>query len=171
MTGPTTRRGLIGAALAGVAVGGAVPFVLPDHPDAKLLALCSEFEALQRTYNGLWAWRANGTYVAGPNHIEDDDKQEDAAQAIEAETEPLHLRIFGIRAQTVDGMRAKARCLLLTSPDLRAITDDDYGEGEHNPLGIYFVTSNLLASLLQDLNGGVVTRRSCMDAPGVEVAS
>ena len=53
MTGPTTRRGLLGAALAGVAVGGAAPFLTPDHPDAALLALCSEGLLLEADYGRL----------------------------------------------------------------------------------------------------------------------
>ena len=43
----------MGAALAGVAVGGAAPFVLPDHPDATLLALCSEGLILEADYGRL----------------------------------------------------------------------------------------------------------------------
>ena len=172
MTGAATRRSLIGAALAGAAVGGAAPFLLPDHPDAELLALCAEFEAAQRAANGVWPWRVGrGITVQGPNHIEDEHEQERVAGEFEARTHDLQAQIFDIRSQTVDGMRAKTRCLLLSSPEFRFLADDDYEEDSHNPVGLYFVTANLLASLLQDLNNGVVTRRNCMDAPGVEVES
>ena len=172
MTGATTRRGLMGAALAGAAAGGVMPFLLPDHPDAKLLALCAEFEMLQRAANGVWPWRVGrGVTVQGPKHIEDENEQERVAGGFEARTHDLQAQIFGIRSQTIGGMRAKTKCLLLSSPEFRFLADDDYEEDSHNPVGLYFVTANLLASLLQDLNNGEVTRRNCMDAPGTEVES
>ena len=169
MTGPTTRRGLIGAALAGVAVGGAVPFVLPDHPDAKLLALCADFEALQRRVNGLWSWQVNGEGRATASFIEDDDERDVVVTALEEQLWPIHLQIFHQRAKTIEGMRAKVRCLLLVDGQMRDIALDD--DDESNGLGLYAVTSNLLATLLQDLSDGSISDATCCDGPLTEVRS
>ena len=162
MTGPTTRRGLIGAALAGVAVGGAAPFVLPDHPDAKLLSLCAELEAVQRRINGLWAWRVDGVSRSTASFIEDDDEREAIVTALEEELWPIHLQIYDLRATTIDGMRAKARCLLLVDGEMRDLADETL---EENKLGLYAVTSNLLATLLQDLSDKSITDATCADGP------
>ena len=168
MTGPTTRRGLIGAALAGVAVGGAIPFVLPDHPDAKLFALCGEFEALQRRINGMWSWRVDGISRSTSAFIEDDDERDIAVTAMEAQVWPIHLQIYEQRATTLEGLRAKARCLLLVDGEMRDLADETI---EGTGLGLYAVTSNLLATLLQDLSDRSISDATCCDGPLTEVRS
>ncbi len=160
------------AALAGVAVGGAAPFLLPDHPDAALLALCAEFETVQRTYNGLWTWRlGGGRYVEGPNYIVDDDERDEAAGVVEDRAWEISNRIFDMHAHTIDGLRAKARCLLLANVGMRHLVTDAEEDGEHRDFGFCAMTRDLLATLLIDLNDGAVTVATCMDAPGIEVAS
>ena len=77
-----------------MAVGGAAPFLLPERPDAELIALCAEFGTVQRTYNGMWTWRlGGGRLVEGPNNIEDDDERDTAAKPVDDRAWYFNLRI------------------------------------------------------------------------------
>ena len=112
----------------------------------------------------MWTWRLGGRrYVEGPNYIEDDDKRDKAAELVEDRAWEISLRIY-------DGLRAKARCLLLANVGMRHLVTDAEEDGEHRDFGFCAMTRNLLATLLIDLNDGTVTVATCMDAPGVEVA-
>lgn len=98
--------------------------------DADLLTACQAFDELEA--------RAQATFVGVPC----EDAAENAAQAervrIYAAQEPYEQIVLGTPALTRDGLRAKARSMLLASPDL--LRHDLRGE-------------QMLRSLLRDVLG------------------
>ncbi len=109
MTGPTTRRGLIGAAVAGVALGGAAPFVLPDHPDAALLALCSQGLLLEADYGRL-CWSTDDFDERHKTH--DGEAAKIAFASVCDRHEAVLNQIADTPATTCDGLRSKAKVVL-----------------------------------------------------------
>ena len=75
-----------------------------------------------------------------------------------------------MHAHTLDGVRRKARRLLLANVGMRHLVTDSEEDSEHCDLG-FCATANLLGTLLMDINEDAITIASCMDAPGIELLS
>lgn len=139
------RRQLLTAGAGALAAGGllaSAPAMTPgaangsvSHPDAELLSLCAQHDAIQR--------RIDDAYPH-PATLELERIWDAYREPLEDEQEELIQRMIEARAVTVDGFRARATSLLLWDPDsikLRARAASGVGD-------------NMLAALLRDLTGG-----------------
>ncbi len=119
-----SRRHLVGssilAALSGVAFAGAV--VLPDlreaadNPDAELIRLCAECDALQAKVDALWAGdRTAGMTLAESQAYE--KAREIAQEPFSDAQDPLLHRICEMRATTPQGQAARVQTLLAWDKD------------------------------------------------------
>ena len=161
MNDPRLLAWLLAAPMAGAVDG--------PHPDAALLQVCAELEDVQRRRNGLWPWPlVSGAVAKGPNCIKDKGERVAAEAPLDDATWRMHLHIYRLPAHTLDGLRAKARCVLLSDPDMRELIDYNTPDDRRSSLWRDTVRCNLLASLLQDLNAGAVTAANCMDALAVQ---
>lgn len=107
----------------------------PD-PDVELIAASAAFDDLERRGNLLFE---------GPAKIED-DAERDAAMDIIRDTQQPHLnRLMQLRAQTLQGARARLQSLLLWDAELDP-------EGDAAEEGTY-THVRLLGALLRDLDG------------------
>ena len=113
-----SRRHLISgsilAALSGAAFAGAVvlpdPGEVADNPDAELIGLCAECDALQARMDALYAARADHLSYAEQVALE---KARDILERPLADAQdPLLERICELRATTPQGHAARARTLL-----------------------------------------------------------
>ncbi len=140
-----TRRGLLGGAVASLAAAPAgmpgsvvVPPVADHHPDAALIAVCAEFDAIER--------HINSHYAGGSRNIEDDDERDVAIAPFQEAQAPLLERIIALRATTPGGFMARARTLALWDQDaMRHI-----GPG-------HYLEDRMLAALLRDMVGEVTS--------------
>ncbi|MGI4795066.1 MAG: hypothetical protein ACRYG8_13525 [Janthinobacterium lividum] len=106
-----------------------VPAPAPD-PDAGLLAVCAEFDAVEHRRNAMF----------------DDDTLTDKANAsIREEQAPLVDRLCELQAVTIEGMRARARSLVLY---------DDAVMERHT----IYTNDRIVAAVLRDLIGEASTR-------------
>ncbi len=130
----STRRGLLGGA-AVLAVAPVAPAMSAHpHPDRELIAVCAEFDAIER--------HINSHYAGGSRNIEDDEERDVAIAPFQEAQEPLLERIIALRATTPDGFKARARTLALWNQDaMRQI-----GPG-------HYLEDRMLAALLRDLVG------------------
>ncbi len=121
-----SRRHLISgsilAALSGAAFAGAV--VLPNpgeafpaaaNPDAELIRLCGECDALQSKIDAIWADRK--THLPVPEQIAIEHVRDAAQQPFLKAQDPLLERICAMRATTPHGHAARARTLLAWDRD------------------------------------------------------
>jgi len=137
----STRRSLLGGAavaLAAAPVGSpgnvVVPPVADHHPDAALIAVCAEFDAIER--------HIVSHYAGGSRKIEDDEERDVAIAPFQEAQAPLLERIIALRATTPDGFMARARTLALWDLDaMRQI-----GPG-------HYLEDRMLAALLRDMVG------------------
>ena len=139
----STRRGLLGgAAVLAVAPSGKV--WLPtdgksksDNPDAELISVCGQFDAIER--------HINSHYAGGSRKIEDDDERDLAIAPFQDAQAPLLERIIALRAATPDGYKARSRTLALWNQDaMRQI-----GPG-------HYLEYRMLAALLRDMTGAPI---------------
>ena len=138
-TAPTRRGILSGLALAGAGLLVAASARAADHPDAALLAACARFDALE-----LQIWPPEGR---GCMTIAEEDAWAARVQPLEDEQAALLGEVCALRAQTLEGVQARARSLLLWSSD---IADDiESGDGDH----LYW-DHRMVAALVRDLAGG-----------------
>jgi len=123
---PTASRRQLGAstlaALCGAAFAGAV--VLPDpgealpvaaSPDAELIRLCAECDALQGQVDAIWADRM--THLINPEQIAIERIRDAAQQPLLEQMDPLLERICEMRATTAQGHAARARTLIAWDKD------------------------------------------------------
>jgi hypothetical protein len=98
--GPARRHDVLAWSLlsdmAGVRPLAPVP-AAPDL-DAELLAVCAEFDAVEHRRNAMF---------------DDDTLTDEAHEALREEQAPLVDRLCELRAATIEGMRARARSLVL----------------------------------------------------------
>jgi hypothetical protein len=105
-----TRRSALGFGAAAIVAGLATPAIAggPD-PDGELIALCAEFDALER---GIKAY-----YPGGAKYILCDAERDNATAPLDQEQRGLIDRMCELRASTLNGIRARARTLVLWAAD------------------------------------------------------
>lgn len=117
----TSRRNLLATATPAVLVLSGVAVAAPAtiNPDAKLVALCSEFEALERK-----------AVVALSTNDEDQDRADAVAEAIYREQAPIVAAITACPPTTLAGFTALASTAVLWRPELieASSTQGDTGE-------------------------------------------
>jgi len=99
------------------------PVAAAPDPDADLLAVCAEFDAVEHRRNAMF---------------DDDTLTDEANAAIREEQEPLVDRLCEMRATTIKGMQARARSLVLY---------DDAVMERHT----VYTNDRLVAAVLRDL--------------------
>lgn len=108
-TNPTRRAALRFGGIAAFAGAIGLPaMAVATEPDAELLALCEQFDALDRKILAIWD---------GAMRLEDEDEANAAKEQIMEQQEPILERILELRATTVAGFAARARTLALWAPD------------------------------------------------------
>ena len=132
-----SRRTLFGSAAAAVAIDAPViaeAAASAVHPDRELIAVCAEFDAIER--------HINSHYAGGSRNIEDDEERDAVIAPFQEAQEPLLERIIALRATTPGGLKARARTLALWNEDaMRHI-----GPG-------HYLEDRMLAALLRDMVG------------------
>jgi hypothetical protein len=130
-----SRRALLGgtaALLAGAVVTATT--IAPQNggasPDAELIALCAEIDALED--------KIDSFTIKGAT-IEEEEAQDKLAQPFADEQEPLIVQLCDMPATTIEGIRARARTLVKWAPDWR------------NKRGGY--DAAMISALLSDLIG------------------
>ena len=134
MTRDTSRRQLFGSGaalllMAPVASGKAAEL------DGELLAVCAEFDALERQLNAM--------HTGGANAIADHDERDAAQRPLQERQSDLLDRMCELPARTPEGVLAKARSLDLW----------DKGQIEENGTADGYWDERMLASLMRDLLG------------------
>ena len=115
-------------------LGGAAPFVLPDHPDSALLAQCERFIVLQAEYSRL----SKATDVLDDTPVTPEMAALEAEfTAIREEERILGDALVNAAPSTLKGVRAKARATLAYV-------------GGNNPVSL---GARLQESALEDLGG------------------
>jgi len=102
-----------------------------DNPDAELIALCGQFDALERQVHALYD---------GPTRIKDEDELDALVAAITDQQKPLLARLCEMRATTEAGFRARAATANLWWAD-RPEPDEAYWN------------ERMIMALLRDLTG------------------
>jgi hypothetical protein len=108
-------------------------------PDAELIALCTEFDDLERESQAMYP--DEDTPVVGENGP--GDPKDLRFAAIHERQDELLDRICDMRAMTRAGLRARAKMIALWSPELLDIREDSYRYGYWN--------DHMLTALLRDL--------------------
>ncbi len=128
----TSRRGLLsGSILAGLGALAAIPALAATaHPDAELIALCDEFNVLERQY------------VASFDRIPDDDTRDLANGPIHEAQAELVERMSELTATTIEGFSALAGAIALWAPDVL----DRWDEGD--------LSERMIAMIVRDLGAG-----------------
>ena len=106
MNAPATRRGLLGASAAMVLAGAALPAVASTNPDAELLAVLAEFDALEA------AIYPKPDPTAGLATLEEEQAWDDQVRPLHARQDALLERLCELETHTLEGFRARARTLL-----------------------------------------------------------
>lgn len=101
------------------------PVAPPPKPDAALLAVCAEFDAVEHRRNAMF---------------DDDTLTDEANASIREEQAPLVDRLCELQAVTIEGMRARARSLVLY---------DDAVMERHT----VYTNNRIVAAVLRDLIG------------------
>ena len=101
-----SRRSLFAGVPAALLAGAvAAPTLLAAaHPDAELIRLCAEFDALEIQHEA---------FFEGPTRIDDDEDRDVALEPIETAQKALLDRICHLPICTLDGARALASTYLL----------------------------------------------------------
>ena len=86
-----------------------------ENPDAELIRLCAECDALQAQIDAIWADRK--THLPVPEQIAIEHARGDAQQPLLDAQDPLLERICAMRASTPQGHAARARTLLAWDKD------------------------------------------------------
>lgn len=131
------------AGLAGFTIGGAA-IVAPataspsmaiaaENPDADLVRLCSEFDAIQQAIDDLYR---------GPGRIDDDGERGAAIEPLSEAQGDLLDALCDMRARTQAGFIARARTLAKYNPDLVRGAGADCSE------------TRQMAALLRDMTAG-----------------
>ncbi len=132
----STRRGVLGGAAALTVAPAALATPADLHPDAELIAVCAEFDAIER--------HINSHYAGGSRKIEDDEERDVAIAPFQEAQEPLLERIIELRASTPDGFIARARTLALWDTEaIRHIGPENY------------LNERMLVALLRDMTGAL----------------
>lgn len=98
----TRRRDFLAFTAGAAASGVALPIAIAhaaDNPDAELIALCGQFDALEQQALALYD---------GPTRIKDEDECDALHDAITDQQRPLLARLCEMRATTEAGFRARA---------------------------------------------------------------
>ena len=133
---PVARRRLLATAAGlAAALAPAAALAAASSPDAELIRLCGEFDALQR--------RILALYPEGATPIEDDNERAEAIAPLSDAQDELLDRICALRATTPAGIKARAKTLVLFVPDKAECADDEGG----------YVDERMIAALLRDLVG------------------
>lgn len=103
-----SRRGFLGLAACAASAGAMVQADAAQHPDAELLALIEQYNALQRRKIAL---------VTNVPSIEVEKAREPLVQETFDLQEPILERIVTMPTRTMDGFKARARMVLLAFPD------------------------------------------------------
>jgi len=103
----TSRRRLLAAAPAALALSGAAAAPAAHNPDAELVALCADFDALERRIDALFEGVSALEFEAA----------DAAACVIEVDQRQVLDRICALTPVTYEGCKAVARSLALLSPD------------------------------------------------------
>jgi hypothetical protein len=139
-----TRRGLLsgmaGAAVAGTALVMTAPIAAAaESPDAELLAAIAQFDALERRI-----WPPEGRNC---ETFEEEHAADALAEPLKVEQRALLSRICTTPARTIDGLRARARSLVLWAPDIGVeIAESDRGR--------FGWDDWMVSALIRDLTGG-----------------
>ena len=104
----TSRRRLLAAAPALVLPGAAVAAGAASNPDAELVGLCADLDAIERRTDALFDHARSGLTF---------EEADAAAQVIEVDQFPLVGRVCALTPATDEGLMAVARSLALLSPD------------------------------------------------------
>lgn len=94
VTGRRTAFGLFGAVMLAT-----LPTPAAASPDAELLALCDEFNEMER--------QIEVAYSDGPGGINDDNKRDEVLEPVRARQDAILDRMVTIRATTIEGVRAR----------------------------------------------------------------
>jgi hypothetical protein len=117
--GPVRRHDVLAASFLADFLGGAVslPVAPPAaaSPDAELIGLCAECDALQARIDGLYAPRAD--YLSRAQEIAQEKARDIAMQPFADAQDPILERICDLRATTPQGHAARARTLLAWDKD------------------------------------------------------
>lgn len=97
----TSRRALLGGSAA-LVIAPAVAASL--HPDAELIALCHQFDELERAYQKIYD---------DPDATEDEDEVDRLARPIAVDRAALLPRIIALHATTIEGLMTRARTVYL----------------------------------------------------------
>ncbi len=134
----TRRRDFLAFTAGAAASGVALPIAIAhaaDNPDAELIALCGQFDALERQTQNLGE---------GPAKLEDEDARDLAVVPIEAAQKLLARRICSIRPKTPEGHLARMRTYLLWSGILDPSLDADSAP---------YLEDRFMGAMLRDLVG------------------
>ncbi len=128
----TSRRGLLsGSILAGLGALAAIPALAATaHPDAELIALCDEFNVLERQY------------VASFDLIADDDARDAVNRPLHDTQAELVERMSELTATTIEGFSALAGAIALWAPDVL----ERWDEGD--------LSERMIAMMVRDLGAG-----------------
>jgi hypothetical protein len=127
------------AALFRELMAGAVnPPARPASPDAELIRLCAECDALQGRVDAIWADRM--THLPTAEQIALEHVRDVAQQPLLEGMDPLLHRICELRAATPQGQAARARTLIAWDKDPCWVHDDCWN-------------SQLIGAIVHDLVG------------------
>jgi hypothetical protein len=82
----------------------------PGHPDAELIALCTEFARLEREW---WTLHDDGA-----DQVEDDPERAIALTSLKTREDEIAPTIWQTPAHTLAGIQAKARAWATFSPEI-----------------------------------------------------
>ncbi len=114
------RRKLLSTAPAAMVLAGTdAAAAHTAQPDAELIALCAEFEVLERK-----------AVAALATNDEDQDRADAVAEAIDREQAPIVAAITACRPTTLAGFTALATIAVLWSPELIRVSPIQGDTGE-----------------------------------------
>lgn len=121
----SSRRALLQGSVvtalgAGIAAAPAVAAVSGSNPDAELIRMCAEHDALEHRVRAL-------DYTALPDS-EEEAGFEAASDALSAQQGPILERICELRGTTLEGLRARARTWALWMGEQTRDVPGDYPE-------------------------------------------
>ena len=140
--GALSRRALFGTG-AGLSLAGsaaAAPLLTADtaNPDAELIRLCADCDAVQAKIDAIWAQKM--THLPNPEQIAIEDVRTAAQQPFLEQMDPLLERVCKLQATTLQGHAARARTLLGWDKDPCWVDD-------------YCWNSQLIGAIVRDLVG------------------
>ncbi len=134
-TRPPSRRAVLtgGAAILATAAVPIAANAAAPNPDAALIAACAEFDRLEHAKRAL---------LQGPQRIQDDETHNRLAMPLYWQQDELSKQIMATPATTIEGLRAKARSVVLYDAECAKGWDDLHLDMAH--------------SIIRDLIGGAV---------------